>query len=93
MNGDTAGLESTDSSGSDDTQRWRRALTRFNEAAVSACEIGEWQLQRLAEDAAARALSEVRRLEDQQALQLRRMDGEDSQAARQKEEVDGAVPA
>lgn len=85
MNGNSTGLEPTDSGGSADSLvRWRRALTSFNETALRAAEVGEQQLQRLAQDATARAASEVLKLEEQQALQQRRLDGQNQEAARQE---------
>lgn len=90
MNGDTARLEPANrGSPTDLEQRWREALRCFNAAAKAAADVGEHQLQRLAEDAAARAIgwiedyaTQVRR---QLALQLSGLDGKDSEAPRQEE--------
>lgn len=88
MHGSSTGLESANTGGEiDHLVRWRRALSAFNEAAAAAGAVGEWKLQRESEDATARAVSEVERLEREQALQQRRLDGEDQETARQKEEV------
>jgi hypothetical protein len=82
MYGDSTGLGPADTSGEGDPLvRWRHALTTFNEAAKAACDIGEHQLQRLSQDAAARCVSEVQRLERQEEIQQRRLDGENPQAA------------
>lgn len=83
MNGHTAGLESDDPSGKIHHQLrvWRNACSAFNLAALAACTVGEHQLQRLAEDAAARAISEVEKLDRKLALHIRSLDGQDPQNA------------
>lgn len=82
MNGNSTGLEPADAgSAAANIERWRRALTLFNETAKAACDCGEHKLQREAEDAAARAVGVIYTLELDQ-VQQRRMDGEDPQVAR-----------
>lgn len=84
MNGDTAGLEPTDTSGeaADQLRRWRDALTTFNATAKAACDVHEYHLQREAEDAAARCVGHIQALEREVALHERSLDGQDSEDAR-----------
>lgn len=86
MNGNPAGLVSANTSGeSDFVKRRRIALTAFNECAAAAAQVGEWKLQREAEDAAARCIGAIQQDERQQALQLGSVDGENPQTAREEE--------
>lgn len=71
MNGDPAGLESTDPSSESDPRRersgsrdkafWEETAQAFHVLGALAEEIGEWKLAREAEDAAARAIGEGQR--------------------------------
>jgi hypothetical protein len=84
VNGDTTGLESTDtSSTSDPLRRWRHARDAFRNAAQAAAEVSEWKLEREATDAYDRAKAEIQR----QEVQHSRVDGEDSKTAREGQEV------
>lgn len=87
MNGSTAGLVATDASSEDDPlERIRHALTLFNQTAKTACDLSEHQLQRVAEDAAARCVGFIDKVERQRAIEERQrgsqsVHGEDPQAA------------
>lgn len=76
MNGSSTGLESADASGTRDPVRiLRDALTVFNAAAKAACDVGEYHLQRSAEDAAARCVGQITKLEKEIGERLRRGEG------------------
>jgi len=84
--GSTTGLVSTDASSEDDPlRRIRDALTLFNATAKAACDLSEHQLQRVAEDAAARCVGFIETVERQRALEERQrgsegVHGQDTQA-------------
>jgi len=76
--GHTTGLVSADRSGTSDTpSRWKRAQPLFRAAAEAAAEVGEWQLQRLAQDAAERCQANEEIEWRQEKLQLGGLDGKD----------------
>lgn len=75
--GNTTGLVPTDAGSADDPlRRVRDALTLFNQTAKTACDLSEHQLQRVAEDAAARCVSFITNVEKQRALEERLRGGE-----------------
>jgi len=70
------GVEPADASSTDDPVRcFRRALTLFNETAKEACDLGEYKLQREAEDAAARCIGRIETLEKDLAARERLRSG------------------
>lgn len=83
MNGSSTGLESADSGSTSDPRRWRNAADHFRRASTAAAQVGEWKLQREAEDAAGRCDSQAVQLERE--VQQRRVDGKDPQDAREEE--------
>ena len=84
MNGSATGLEPANPSREDDIGRLYEAVALFNRAAKAACDFHEHKLQREAEDACARLISQVERIEREE-VQQRRVDGENPQAAGEKE--------
>jgi len=92
MYGNTAGVEPADArSQGDPVRQYRDALTLFNETAKAACDIHEHKLQREAEDAAARCIREIGRLEKEAREGERRREalhGENPQAAEVIGDVD-----
>jgi len=75
--GNTTGLGATDASSEDDPlKRIREALTLFNATAKAACDLSEHQLQRVAEDAAARCVSFIETVERQREIEERKRGSE-----------------